>query len=125
MKKAFDRMWRDGLFSKLIDKIDQPIWRALVNYYKVSKGKVKINNETSNVFEIKEGVKQGGILSPYLFNYFMNELLINKDNEKLGANIGYLNVGLLSYCDDLIILSPYVSHVNQILKYCEDYAISI
>jgi hypothetical protein len=67
-------------------------------------------------------VKQGGILSPYLFNYYlMNELLINNDNDKLGAYIGNLNVGLLSNGDDLIILSPYVSHVNQILKHCEDY----
>ena len=67
MKKAFDRMWCDGLFSKLKDKIEKSIWRALVNYYSVSKGKVKINNEFSNEFVIKEGVKQGGILSPYLF----------------------------------------------------------
>ena len=124
MKKAFDRMWRDGLFSKLKTKIEEPIWRALVNYYQNSKGKVKINYELSSEFIIKEGVKQGGILSPYLFNYFMNDLLNENDKKNLGASIGSYNVGLLSYCDDLIILSPHVSHVNKILQMCEFYAIN-
>ena len=43
MKKAFDKLWRDGLFYKLIDKIDNIYWRAIVNYYANSSGKVKIN----------------------------------------------------------------------------------
>ena len=65
----------NGLFSKLMDKIEQPIWRAIYIYYKFSKAKMKINNNKSDKFLIKEDVKQGGILSPYLFNFFMNDLL--------------------------------------------------
>ena len=122
MKKAFDRMWRDGLFKKLMNNIEQPIWRALYNYYSSSKGRVKINNELSEEFTIKEGVKQGGILSPYLFNYFMNELLNESDKSNIGATINNINVSLISYCDDLVILSPVVNHVIHILKLCEDYA---
>ncbi len=57
-------MWRNGLFSKLMDKIEQPICRAIYIYYKFSKAKIKINNNKSDKFLIKEGVKQGGILSP-------------------------------------------------------------
>ena len=122
MKKAFDRMWRNGLFYKLIGKIDQSMWRAIYNYYKFSIVKVKIDGNTSKEFVIKEGVKQGGILSPYLFNFFMNELLDESDNMNLGATIGKFNLSLISYCDDLIILSPYVKHVHELLKLCSEYA---
>ena len=109
-------MWRDGLFYKLKDKIEISLWRALYNYYKTSKGKVKLDNEISNEFKIQEGVKQGGILSPYLFNYFMNELLNKNEINGYGAKIGRYNVSLISYCDDLIIINPSVIHANKILK---------
>jgi hypothetical protein len=122
MKKAFDKMWRNGLFSKLIGKVEQPKWRAIYIYYKYSKAKIKMNNNKSDKFLIKEGVKQGGILSPYLFNFFMNDLLIENDHQNIGAKIGKLNISLISYCDDLIILSPCVNHVNKILQLCSDYA---
>jgi hypothetical protein len=84
--------------------------------------KSKCDNGISKIFQIKEGVKQGGILSPYLFNYFMNELLDESDNLNIGANIGKFNVSLISYCDDLIILSPCIKHVGQLLKICSNYA---
>ncbi len=66
MKKAFDKLWRDGLFYKLIDIIDNIYWRAIVNYYANSSGKVKINGELSTDFKISDGVKQG-----YLVSFFI------------------------------------------------------
>ena len=49
--KAFDKLWRDGLFFKLIGKIPKELWRVLYLYYKCSQIKVKINGQTSdNVF---------------------------------------------------------------------------
>ncbi len=73
--KAFDKLWRAGLFKKLYGKIDFHIWRAFVSYYEQSKIVVKMNNKTSEMYKTTEGVKQGGILSPYLFNYFINDLI--------------------------------------------------
>ena len=74
---------------------------ALYNYYKTSKGRVKVDNQISKEFKIQEGVNQGGILSPYLFNYFMKKLLNENDLNRYGATIDRFNVGLISYCDDL------------------------
>ena len=50
MKKAFDRMWRDGLFHKLKDNIEPYLWMVLYNYYKTSKGRVKVDNQISKEF---------------------------------------------------------------------------
>ena len=37
-KKAFDKVWRAGLFYKLIKKLDPTIWYILKKYYDSSKG---------------------------------------------------------------------------------------
>ena len=47
--KAFDKLWRGGLFYKLIPKIEWKLWRSIVAYYKQSKIIVKINNQRSNI----------------------------------------------------------------------------
>ena len=37
-EKAFDKLWRDGLFFKLINKIDKLSWITLRRYYCISEG---------------------------------------------------------------------------------------
>lgn len=121
-KKAFDRMWREGAYYKLIGKIDKSLWRAIVNYYSNSMGVVKYNGELSDIFSIIQGVKQGGIISPYFFNFFINDLLDECDNESLGARLGNIKLSIISYCDDLLIMSPLINDANKILNKCHDFA---
>jgi hypothetical protein len=105
----------------LLIKMNNQYGELFIIIYKLSKAKIKIN-KNSEEFVIKVGVKQGGILSPYLFNFFMNDLLMENDSQGFGAKIGKLNISLISYCDDLIILSPCVNRVNKILHFCSEYA---
>ena len=121
--KAFDKLWRSGLFYKLIDVVEPPIWRLLLSYYAKSKLTVSFNGKFSKVFDTQEGVKQGGIISPYLFNYFVNDLLNQNDSLNIGAKIGTVNVSMIAYCDDLILISPTETHMRSLIKLCESYAV--
>ena len=106
------------MFYKLHNKIDEALWRSLYVYYKESFGMVKMGDEISSMFRIEEGVKQGGKLSPYLFNFFLNELINECEESKVGAKIGKINIPLVGYCDDLVIVGPNAKHINQLLEIC-------
>ena len=104
-----------GLFHKLKEKMDENLWLILISYYEKSDGILKINNKIMNqIININSGVKQGGVLSPLLFNYFINELIEQIINEEGGSILGNVKTSILAYCDDLILLSP---SLNKIKKY--------
>ena len=120
--KAFDKLWRAGLFYKLINRVKPEFWRILYLYYASSTIIVYVDGIFSERFSTSEGVKQGGILSPFLFNFFIDELLSMCNDSNLGAILGKNTVCAIAYCDDLILLSPITSQMNQLLKMCSDYA---
>ena len=66
-------------------------------------------------------MKQGGILSPYLFNFFVDDLIKLNDQCNKGAKIGRLYLSIVAYCDDFILLSPVFSHMQDSLKNVELY----
>jgi hypothetical protein len=122
--KAFDKLWRAGLFYKLYNKIDLWIWRSLVSYYEKSGIIVKIGKEKSKVVKTTQGVKQGGVLSAYLFNFFINELIEECLKLGIGAKIGNHNVSIVAYCDDILLISPTVCHMNRLVDACYHFSVN-
>ena len=111
-------MWIDGLFVKLLDKLNPTIWFILKKYYDRSKGLISLNNNIfSEFFTINCGAKQGGI---YLFNYLVNDLLIECSEANLGAVFGNLNVLILMYADDIFLISPNDSQLQNLLDICSN-----
>ena len=85
-EKAFDKVWRNGLFFKLIEKMDPTMWYILKIYYDSSKGTIDLGDGLlSDLFPISFGVKQGGILSSSLFHAYIDELIYECTNENIGA----------------------------------------
>ena len=93
-EKAYDSLWRMGLFYKLKDKMDENLWLILMSYYEKSDGIIKFNSTGECLININSGVKQGGVLSPFLFNYFINELIEKVINEEGGCKIGDIKTSI-------------------------------
>ena len=75
-QKAFDTIPRDLLFSKLLDHgVTGKFLNILKTLYLNDKCCVKVGNKTTDVFEVNQGVKQGCILSPLLFNIFLSDIV--------------------------------------------------
>ena len=54
----------------------------------------------SSGFGVSNGVCQGGILSPYLFCVYMDDLSIKLNDIKVGCTIGTTLINHLMYADD-------------------------
>ena len=72
--KAFDRINHWCLFNKLIKRgIDPMLIRFLVFWYSNQTFCVRWGNIYSPFFTVSNGVRQGGIMSPVLFNIYMDK----------------------------------------------------
>ena len=121
--KAFDRVDYIKLFDKLLDRGMCPLTvRLLFSMYTKQKLQVKWDNHISHRFDVTNGVRQGGVLSPLLFSVFVDELLEKLKNKGIGCYIDHLFTGALGYADDIILICPSVSALNEMIKICEEYA---
>ena len=59
----------------------------------------------SSGFKVTNGVRQGGILSPYLFCVYADELSRMLNNVNAGCFVGASLVNHLMYADDLVLLA--------------------
>ena len=68
------------------------------------------------------GVKQGGCLSPTLFTLYLDRLMPKLKHSGIGCHIGRTYYGVFGYADDLVIVSPTLFGLRQIIEICEKYA---
>ena len=84
--------------------------------------RVRFNQAYSDLFLVTNGVKQGGVLSPKLFNIYIDVLLESLRNSGFGCRIGDQYVGCISYADDIFILTASLYSLNRMIQICEKYA---
>ena len=85
---------------------------------------MKLGGLKSSTFRIRNGTRQGSVLSPTLFSIYLDDLLVTLRNLGLGCYIGGLWYGACSYADDLVLLAPNRDILQQMLHVCEQYAIA-
>ena len=71
---------------------------------------------------MRNGVKQGGVLSPLLFVIYTDSLLKRLEELGVGCHIGGHFTGVLAYADDITLLSPSISGLRTLSKVYEEYA---
>ena len=64
------------------------------------------------------GVRQGGVISPGLFNVFINVFITHLRSLQVGCHLNGLFLGCLFYADDIVLLSPSVSGLQSMLDSC-------
>ena len=62
----------------------------------------------SDKFYLTNGVKQGGILSPALFNVYMNDLCLSQDQSGIGGSFGDNLINNICYADGLCLIAIHL-----------------
>lgn len=118
-KAAFDKIPRKLLFYKLHTLgISTKLITIIESMYKCTKAAVWTGNDLSDYFETESGVKQGCLLSPLLFALYLNDM---NDWLSGGVNINGLNVKILMYADDIVMLADKPCTLQRMIHQLESY----
>ena len=106
-KKAFDSVWREGLW-KVMRRLGYPekIVRILESLYRGTFSAVRVGADVSEWFETIVGVLQGCMLSPILFNIFLEVIMAQSlDKINTGAVMNGRIINNLRFADDIAVLA--------------------
>ena len=82
-----------------------------------------MEGKSSQIYEVKQGTRQGGVHSPWLFLVFTNYLVGELDNTKVGVFINGVYFRSPMFADDLIMLSRMKSGLDRMLECTWEYSI--
>ena len=119
------------MFAKMLKYgINGKLHKVIKSMYSTVEYSVKLSTGLTKSLSSNVGVKQGCILSPLLFNLFLNDL-----PECLGSNennpvfIGTNKVNCLMYADDVILLSTsregLQNCLNSLYAYAEKWKLKV
>jgi retron-type reverse transcriptase len=93
LSAVYDTVWKDGLLWKLSNIIKCP---RLVQYFKTTLGnrnfRVHLGNQISRTRILNNGLPQGSVIAPILFNIYTHDILCTDSN-------------MFSYADDICIVT--------------------
>ena len=95
----------------------QTIWPASWEIYSGQEATVRSGHGTTDWFQIGKGVRQGCILSPYLFNLYAEYITRNAvlDEAQAGSKIARRNINNLRYADDTTLMTASEEELKSLL----------
>ena len=119
-------------YAKAIDFVDHnPLWKILKemglpdhltcllrNLYGGQEATVRTGHGTTDWFQIEKGIHQGCILSPCLFNFYVEYIMRNAGLEEAqaGIKIARRNINNLRYAGDTTLMTESEEELKSILK---------
>jgi len=79
---------------------------------------VKCNGYNSHFFRLLAGVRQGGVLSPFLFAVFIDSVVKKIKSTGVGCHYFSARVSVFLYADDILLIAPSVSALQILLSAC-------
>ena len=105
------------LINKLLrDKVPTFIVNILRTVFSNSEVCVHFNGSFSNSWQVRQGVWQGGVLSAYLFTYYIDDILKRVFKEDIGCRVGINKLNILPYADDIVLVSPSAGGIRKLIR---------
>lgn len=123
-KKAFDRVWHEGLWQVLRNyNFNNNLIQVIQSLYTNSSSAVRINNTTGELFKTSVGVRQGCLLSPVLFNVFLENIMDEALEEfQTSISIGGRPICNLRFADDIDLMGKSEAELQDLTTRLEEVA---
>lgn len=111
IKKAFDSVPRAKVWKSLKERgVHNKIVRVVEDIYRTNINQIIRNNMKSEGFVTEMGLRQGGGLSPTLFNVYMDKIIKKCEKETSKMFVGYKNLKRVEiaegvFVDDVVLLA--------------------
>ena len=94
-----------------------------LNWFIQQRFYIRWGNCWSSGFAVDQGVRQGGILSPYFFAIYVDELSRRLNNSKIGLSVLGKMMNHLLYAHDVVLLATSKSSLEKMLQISSDFAV--
>ena len=122
--KAFDRLVHAGLFLKLLQRGIPLIFLETIRFwYSNLQCRVRWGDTLSDWFDIKAGVRQGGVLSPTFYCIYIDELVEVLSTLGIGCHLRNIFLSILLYADDMALMAPSLKGLQKLLTATENYCL--
>ena len=124
--KAFDKVDHYLLFQKLERRgVPPAILNFLLSLYSTQQMKIQWDSKsTSKCFYVSNGVCQGGVLSPFLFAIYLDDLLSELSLSGVGCYWRWWFADVFCFADDIVLLGPCASALRTMVTICTSFALS-
>ena len=123
MQKRHLRVNHWTLAKKLLDRnVPLHIVKLFIFWYREHECMVWWGDSLSMTFCCANGIRQGGQLSPLLYNVYADDLNHHLQAIGVGWYVGGAWVNSLSYVGDMVLLAPMVTALQTLLEVCRAYA---
>ena len=120
--KAFDTVSHFGIFLKLMERgVPLCFLRIIMFLYLNLKSRCQWRGTCSDYFDVLTGTKQGGVISPRIFSLYVDDLIARLRKRGIGCHIIELFIACLFYADDLCLIAPTRSAMQESINCCQEY----
>ena len=112
-------MWHDDLFVKLYDLvIRSKLLGIIIDLHTNMRSCVLFKGHESAWFKILQGSRQGGVISPFMFLCFNDDLL----EQLVGFKMLNMNVCAPTVADDMVLMALSIAGLAILLCICYAYS---
>ena len=123
VSKAYDTVWREGLWEKMRRYgVTQKFVRVCQGLYEEVEASVVLDGEQSRWFKVEKGLRQGCPLSPLLYSIYVMGMVEELEDSGLGVKEEEVWCGALLYADDIVLLAESPDELQRMLDTVGEYA---
>ena len=114
LSKAFGNVNHFTLGQMLLRKNIPPDIVFFMFYLRNQTARILWNGTKGLYHNIEKGVRQGGILLPFLFKLYIDEAFTEISTNEIGCRLGFLQINILAYADDLVLVDENENNLETL-----------